>query len=70
MVECERCDTEKQDRTIQGHNVELCLDFECLTDRMLAEYEGCNHTFQKEGEHLWKCQNCGMGATPSYKKYP
>jgi len=70
MVECERCLTEKKERTIQGKKVEMCLDFDCLADRMLEQYEGCAHDLETVGENLLKCKHCGMGATPSYEKYP
>lgn len=70
MAECERCLTEKKERTICGERVEMCLDFDCLTGRMLAQYEGCNHNLETVDDNLLKCTNCGMGATPSYETYP
>lgn len=66
MSECERCLTEKQTKQIQGRKVELCLDFDCLVERRLEQYEGCAHDLETVDDNLLKCQKCGMGATPSY----
>lgn len=70
MSECERCLSDKQTKIIQGRKVELCLDVDCLIERKLAQYEGCAHDLETVGENMMECKHCGMGATPSYEKYP
>lgn len=66
MSQCQYCMTEKQDVQIDGGTVEVCMHTGCIMDRMLEQYQGCNHDLQQEDDHLLKCSKCGMGATPSY----
>lgn len=68
MTRCIHCRTEKQEVIISGEPMELCMHTGCIMDRMLDKYSGCAHSFEVRGEHLLKCTECGMGATPSYTK--
>jgi len=64
--ECQYCQQDKGTTKISGREHYICLNFDCITDRMLEEYEGCNHNFETRAEYLLECSECGMGATPSY----
>lgn len=66
MTDCQYCDDPKATVTAKGYEVELCLNFNCIVNRWLGEYEDCSHDLQTVQENLLQCSDCGMNATPSY----